>query len=200
MRAVMKSVPPNLCEKIASGECTVLVSKTTPKLKIPFKCYIYCTNEQHELEVLLIDDMDHRVIVGDYRNAENGLNIGNGKVIGEFICDKVYNIISIDPLPWGGALDYAFKFDFKKTCLSVEEFNNCLDGGSGYGIHISDLKIYDKPKELREFRKPCIFEGKDTICYLFCIHCKSNGGLFFDCDRRITRPPKSMYYVEELAN
>ncbi len=42
-KAVMLSVRPKWCEKIASGEKTIEVRKTRPKLETPFKCYIYCT-------------------------------------------------------------------------------------------------------------------------------------------------------------
>lgn len=52
-KAVMLSIRPKWCEKIASGKKTVEVRKTRPKLDTPFKCYIYCTlqgcNEFFEL-------------------------------------------------------------------------------------------------------------------------------------------------------
>lgn len=47
--------------------------------------------------------------------------------------------------------------------------------------HISDRKIYDEPKELREFRKVCL-NGK-------CVDC-----IYEECE--ITRPPQSWQYVE----
>ena len=42
-KAVMLSIRPKWCEKIASGEKTIEVRKTRPKLETPFKCYIYET-------------------------------------------------------------------------------------------------------------------------------------------------------------
>lgn len=63
---------------------------------------------------------------------------------------------------------------------------------------ITDLKIYDKPKELSEFRPICKFEGKDAICALFCPNWKYDGGLFFECTRKVTRPPQSYMFVEEV--
>ena len=42
-KAVMLSIRPKWCEKIASGEKTIEVRKTRPKLDTPFKVYIYCT-------------------------------------------------------------------------------------------------------------------------------------------------------------
>lgn len=46
-KAVMLSILPKWCAKIASGEKTIEVRKTKPKLETPFKCYIYCTQDKH---------------------------------------------------------------------------------------------------------------------------------------------------------
>ena len=72
MKAVMISIRPEWCEKIASGEKTVEVRKTRPKIEPPFRCYIYCT-------------------VGDGATGDILPNSGVtcGKVIGEFVCDKI---------------------------------------------------------------------------------------------------------------
>ena len=40
-----------------------------------------------------------------------------------------------------------------KSCLKVQELKDYLGYKNGYGWHISNLKIYDKPKELSEFEK-----------------------------------------------
>lgn len=42
MKSIMTSVSPYLCEKIASGDCKILVKKSAPK-EVPFKAYIYAT-------------------------------------------------------------------------------------------------------------------------------------------------------------
>ena len=59
-------------------------------------------------------------------------------------------------------------------------------------------EFVEKPKELSEFRPICKFEGKDLICNL-CPNHEYNGGLFFECRRKVTRPPQSWCYVEELC-
>ena len=65
-KAVLISIRPKWCEKIANGEKTIEVRKTRPKkLKNPFRCYIYCTQGR-----------DARRLRGSW-----------GKVIGEFTCD-----------------------------------------------------------------------------------------------------------------
>lgn len=42
-KAVLISIRPDWVEKILSGEKTLEVRKTRPKLETPFKVYIYCT-------------------------------------------------------------------------------------------------------------------------------------------------------------
>lgn len=77
-----------------------------------------------------------------------------------------------------------------ETMLDWEEINIYADGKTLYGWHISDLKIYDKPKELVEFRKPC---DKNANCF-YCKQAAFSGG---NCTGKITRPPQSYMYVEE---
>ena len=43
MKSVLISIQPKWCELIASGEKTVEVRKTKPKIETPFKVYIYET-------------------------------------------------------------------------------------------------------------------------------------------------------------
>ena len=81
-KAVLISVRPEWCQKIASGEKTIEVRKNRPKLAPPFKCYIYCTRDKHlafmqnQMGANLIACMDAEtaILVGGF--------IGNGKIIG----------------------------------------------------------------------------------------------------------------------
>lgn len=182
MKSVLISIKPKWVEKIVSGEKPIEVRKTAPK-EVPFKCFIYMTQGTYK-------------DLGLYREC---IYQNRMKVIGEFICDEV-EIFSVGSLR---------SDDIEKlACLSYNEMINYfykpeeLDGKTakqGFAWHISDLKIYDKPKELSEFRPICKFEGKDAICALFCPNWKYDGGLFFECTRKVTRPPQSWCYVEELC-
>lgn len=186
MKAVLISIQPKWCELIASGKKTVEVRKTRPKIETPFKCYIYETMAQ---------------FIKFVKGARTSYGYGRGKVIGEFVCDKVYDITPIQPFPFGGALDYAFQFEFEKTALTVKEFKDYLDGNSGYGWHISELKIYDKPKELGEFKPWCEESRKTDDNLEICCNCKNafsdEDGIFFGCG--VTRPPQSWCYVEDMS-
>ena len=180
-KAVMISIRPKWCEKIASGKKTIEVRKTRPKLQTPFKCYIYCTRDKHlafmqnqtGTNLIACMDVDAAIPVGGA--------IGNGKVIDEFTCEDIYEI---DPTKTIGA---GFAED---SCVSSRDIHEYLGGQTGYGWHISNLKIYDTPKELSKFSRPfenCI----DKVCDEFgCASCE-NGG-------HIKHAPQSWCYVEEV--
>lgn len=80
----------------------------------------------------------------------------------------------------------------KQSCMSEVELDKYAKGKSLYGWRITDLKIYDKPKELSEFRKPAKpYQTRDTNGSLVNL----NGLSDWTC---LTRPPQSGCYVEEL--
>lgn len=54
MKDVLISIQPKWVEKIASGEKTIEVRKTRPKIDTPFKVYIYATKTGERL--VLKDD------------------------------------------------------------------------------------------------------------------------------------------------
>ena len=95
--------------------------------------------------------------------------------------------------------------DLKEMCLSAQELFDYIGIGKHlYGWHISDLKIYDKPKELSEFRK-----ALDRVyCSYFKDYCEEGcvgfGSTDYVCndywnwEKGLTRPPQSYMYVEEL--
>ena len=175
MKQVLISIQPKWVELIASGKKTIEVRKTAPKLETPFKCYIYETQAKYKTRLL-------------------GLNCicqGRGKVIGYFVCNRIDSLqdheIHITNLS-------------KLSCVSIDELYKYSKGGKDnlYGWHISDLKIYDKPKGLNEFKK-------ENKCYkkgdLDNIGCWERGCIMQEqgwCDGRyskITRPPQSWGYI-----
>lgn len=211
MKSVLISIQPKWCELIASGKKTIEVRKSVPKLETPFKCYIYCTAEKHKGEVLLIDNKGEQVALGDYRNAFHWKNVGNGKVISEFVCDKVdtnYPILipNTDIALYND--EWVLGSKAEEACLTLKEIAEYGKGKPVYGWHISDLVIYDKPKELSEFYRKLpekILESGDYDCRkgeAICIDYPEGGDCCEDCifggRVQITRPPQSWCYVEEL--
>lgn len=189
MKAVLLSIQPKWCELIASGRKTIEVRKTRPQIETPFKCYIYATKGLLSY---------HIPNTGMWHYCEGQ------EVIGEFVCDRIdrlYIPISTSATPPDKEIVE------KVTCLSFNELKKYADGNMFlYGWRISDLKIYDKPKELGEFftKGECQRE--------FCAGCKNfhRGEGWLDgsyCDedcciefgiKPLTRPPQSWCYVEEL--
>ena len=213
MKSVLISIQPKWCELIASSKKTIEVRKTKPKIETPFKCYIYMTKDKW------------------YKDYKNKCHYGNGKVIGEFVCDRVqpfesefvdddcYEFVaSLDYdeygdatgfIEWSNDMDIPYEHNdlYKKSCVSYEDLKKYIGLGINefYAWHISELVIYDKPKELSEF----VVEG-DCSCN-GCNKCKwfdkGNGyNVEDDCRlpyeydfksvRPLKRPPQSWCYVE----
>ena len=186
MKAVMISIQPKWVEKIANGQKTIEVRKTRPKLDMPFKCYIYCTK----------GSKGEKMCFGQYT-----CHIGNGKVIGHFVCDRIYNLVQA-----GAGIMFATEnLDLLEpqmfrdmSCLTDSQLADYLGNKDGYAWHITDLVIYDEPKALGEFEHSCPTNLK-KIPYINCLYCRYNfvGNRGNKCDCKVTRPPQSWCYVEE---
>lgn len=211
-KAVMISIRPKWCEKICRGEKTVEVRKTRPKLETPFKCYIYCTKAKERLIGILKDGDENYGEIYHGKSVFIKLDEGSvcdmwgkrQKVIGEFTCDKIYEIrkrgipenfdycyLSLNE--WGNDdIEVEIKA-ISASCVSKEELNAYgVKAPFLYGWHISDLKIYDKPKELGEFKGLCKVDAD-------CCACPRYNYSKMDCDgRTIKRPFQSWGYVEEM--
>ena len=189
MKAVMISIKPKWCELIAEGKKTIEVRKTKPKIETPFKCYIYCTNTKPYLvwgDVFKGDWETEFTHLSGYnrKDAEKIWDVFNGKVIGEFVCDGIEDFSQ-----WEYEYDTLLRHInlYAGTNGDYKFLSHYLNGQKkGYAWHISDLVVYDKPKELNDFHAPC-----DSRCDGMCFE-----GV--ECCRIITRPPQSWCYVEEL--
>lgn len=146
-RSVLISIQPQWCKLIANERKTLEIRKSRPKLETPFKVYIYCT-----------------------KNSD-GYNVAQGKVIGEFICDKIYKYSTSDALKEDNEIADIEAVDLScvpKNKISDYEYSSagkefCINNIGLYLWHISDLVIYDKPKELTEFGKT---KPPQSWCYI----------------------------------
>lgn len=208
-KAVVLSIRPKWCEKIARGEKTIEVRKTRPKLETPFKCYIYCTLGKH-LAFMQSHAGTNLIACMDVTAAiPVGGAIGNGKVIGEFTCDRIYELAPLNHAPDDVE---------QQACLTREEIVWYLKG-VGYGWHILDLKIYDNPQELSKFRvedKPAIKACKHRFRAGQPEYVARHGGWLqggWGCMKNgepewcencltkpLTRPPQSWCYVEAMKD
>lgn len=103
---------------------------------------------------------------------------GCGKVIGEFVCD---DIITFTKDPYGHDKYFISDSDLEDTCLTEEEIYDYGKGKPLYGWHISELKIYDKPKELSKF-----------------MNAEYNYGKIHLPPRELKRSPQSWCYVGKI--
>lgn len=215
-KSVLISIRPKWCEKITSGEKTIEVRKTRPKLDTPFRCYIYCTVEMAGYDALWVLDTPTRekyslMAVSAYLETPEGANKGNGKVIGEFTCDRIYKIDkdSTDFLFKAGGLS-VYKQAAEEKCglrvaMTDDELHGYLGHCQGYGWHISGLRIYDAPRELSEFSPVCRYKNDDGSCQSRRVACSyqkydysPDGSInLVECGRTLERPPQSWCYVLE---
>lgn len=246
MKEVLISIKPKWCELIASGKKTIEIRKTRPKIKTPFKCYIYCTKEKYKGKYLHTSNKEGRLLGWENPNdceitvqPENFTYIAHtcrGKVIGEFVCDDVskftseftddncyedirYHYFDVEQEEQEMIVvsneweNYNDCWTFRRSCVSFDDLKKYI----GINFHdipfyfwnISELKIYDEPKDLSEFRKPCIHPEMP-----YCPDCK-NGYEYISeseaelyridgeckaewwCLNNIKRPPQSWCYVEK---
>lgn len=204
MKAVMMSIQPEWCKLIADGKKTLEVRKSKPKLKTPFKAYIYCTKGG--------DKYGYQIFVKP-KNANQAKGICTGTVFGEFVCNRIDHLVHSGTCRQdkqltilNSDLSYSqFTNEYlRKTYLTLEEIEAYSKGGDVYAWQISDLVIYDKPKKIYDFVSFCpeyekqnfttkchdcewFVENRDALCY----ECACEG------EKRVRRPPQSWCYVED---
>lgn len=196
MKCVMLSIRPQWCEKIChvmgkdeAGkpiyEKRIEVRKTAPKCEVPFKCYIYCTKAKSQWR---FSDYE-----GAYENSKGEIVYAQQHIIGEFICRGIMQPFN------------SLRLMAKESCLTEEELVAYSNGKPLYGWHISDLKLYDKPRTLSEFKTPPC-EKNEKACGNCKWLVKINTPDVYECEcyaedgRPLTRPPQSYMFVEEVEN
>ena len=179
MTSIMLSIRPEWCEKIFNGEKTLELRKTKPKLRPPYKCYVYETVTCNFSRDFLGKEY--------YRGTQ-----GRGMVIGEFTCDYVQGTVD----PAGGLVDV---IDEKCSCLSAKQIIEYAAGDIVYFWRISKPKLYDEPKSITDFKagNACPYLTKEGCSYKF--HCFRAGKLK-RCGDYLNKPPQSWCYVEEIEH
>ena len=139
MKAILMSIKHKWCELIFSGKKTVEVRKIAPKLKPPFKVYVYMPATKERCR--------HWEHMTAYQNSNGDIVNGSQKVFGEFVCDEKHDI------QFAGA-SYMINNDIsltngiaKQSCLWFDDMFSYLGVKGGAALHITAPKLYDKPKE-----------------------------------------------------
>lgn len=126
-----------------------------------------------------------------------------GKVIGEFICDEITYLGNVSTDPWcaliGDVHEWHKQLVTKYACLTEEEL---LKYGGKYAWRISNLVIYDKPRELSEFYIDSCINFRTGECVSptnECVYLFHNSqGDIQPCITKLKRPPQSWCYVKEV--
>lgn len=166
-KCILMSIKPKYVSMILNKTKTLEVRKRFPKNYRGW-VYIYCTKDK------LKDYYYDKDIFGCYFRVNLDDNLGyeysknlkplNGKVIARFYCNNVEEIEN--RYCKGMLID---------SCLTNWELNNYLGNKQGYAINISQLEIFDTPKELSEF-----------------IQSKRKSWE----EQNVKRPPQSWLYIE----
>lgn len=202
MKAIIQCCTPQECERIARGEQAVKVCKTAPN-EAPFKVYIYQIKESKRR---FLDHRFNSFFAGTSHYKDMG------KVIGEYICNKAEYFDSREA-EWAYAVapsdiwctmpmseTEAIQICKEKAFLTDEDIIDRFgeEDWKATFLYISELKIYDDPRELSEFVKPCNWNYDCCTCKRAVYELtKAEARLFYGCDRELTRPPQSWCYVEE---
>lgn len=123
-KAVLISIRPEWCEKILNGEKTVEIRKNRPSLKMPFKCYIYCTKPVGN-------------VIGEFTCDKIRFYFGKSWLVKE----------DIEDVTAGSCLS----LEQVKEYAGWRKATSFIDRKDLYAWHISDLKIYDQPRKLEDF-------------------------------------------------
>ena len=161
MKTVLLSIRPRHFGKIAVGLKSVEVRKDWPKVEPPFKCIIYCTKD----EALLYSDYCGFEIADPTQDFT-----ANGKVVAEFVCNQICAVLA-HPAVFAGKPLF-FQKAIEDACLTQEEVERYGGGKDVAGLVITNLQVYDEPKELSEFS--------------------------YENGKPVLRPPQNWCYVKEV--
>lgn len=129
MKKVLISISAKWCKLIFRGEKTIEVRKSFPRqLETPFEVLVYLPKK------------------------DCPVNIGcGGTVIGSFVCDKIEKIEFQAQCSSTLSARWTFNRIAKQACLTAVDMIAYLNGDNGYGWHITEPKLFDKPRALGEF-------------------------------------------------
>jgi len=208
-KALLLSIQPEWVEKILNKNKRYEIRKKIPADYRGW-VYIYCTkdsNKRYQLakykDTFAFGVKSNEEIIG------NKYQTINGKVVARFWCDKIETIRRYSESDGYGE-DACYCFDYWDTrrlpqagldvqngsCLTARQLTEYANGKKElYAIHISKLEIFDKPKELNEFKVYKHIKTFNNLSWL-----EKGEHLDFGINKPLTKAPQNYCYVEELVN
>lgn len=194
MESFLISIRPKWTASILNGKKTVEIRRTAPKDWVdyfsgktdkkpePKTVYIYCTKNDNGLRYW-------------------GYHIG-GRIFAKFTLREVTQYITGNNV----SKDSGYMFGdaeregvYEKACLSESDIDRYCPDESFYAWHISDLVIFDRPRELSEFMPPkwdkCGVKDKNGLFQ--CDKCPYGDWANVQCKwKPLTKAPQSWCRVE----
>lgn len=154
MKSIIISIKPEWVAKILNGEKTIEIRKTAPKCDLPIELYIYCTKSKDFLldrdqNFFVWDKHEHHYLY-EYEE-EPKKHYFQGKIVAKFTLREVEIFDDFD------------EELCNRACLDRGQILDYLGTKLGYAWHISDLEIFDEPKELDEFG---LKKAPQSWCYV----------------------------------
>ena len=207
MKAIVKTIKPKTCANIMNRNQSILVIKNKREATAIQKLidengyadiYAYCSKSNTQYLVGSKNKVCEILTkAADTRFSPNiGKYTGNGKVLFKFRCYEMEEILN-----YGLARRSEMMMEelLKGSCLTMEQLNKYAphkeydDDDYIYTIHISDLEIFDQPKELSEFYKvgfdKALKESLNSKPYPLSSVC-------IEKQYQLTKAPQNMCYVE----
>lgn len=201
MKSILISIKPEFVAKILNGKKAIEIRKSKPNIELPCKVYIYCTQPRQPKQDIDCVNADYLTTPHPYtKRYILGANYGkclNGKVVAEFTLNEIETLWHNNKDKTSTATIIDVRMFEKQTCMTWEqylEYHKCKNGKypNSYAWHIEDLKIYDEPKLLNKFFKPC--DGCNKIGSSRC-----TDEVISDCRAKvITRGPADWCYCQEV--
>ena len=201
MKRIMISIKPNWVQKLATREKWLECRKNKAlrkaieneiKEKGKAKVLLYCSQGKPNF---IVKKLENKVWVD--------CGAANGKVVGYLVITHVYNVYYYQKEDERDVSDDHYYIEKSAlddeemgtntyleegSCLSQDELYDYYGGKNGYALYVSDCVVFDKPKELSEFRLHYGYKECKSK------NCSYDGGCWL-CE--LTNPPQNFCYVEE---
>lgn len=113
------------------------------------KCLIYCTKDKNN-QLYRYYGNKYDVLESKQDTMPQPDFFMNGKIVAQFDCEKVEKFDVPYPAYFWEVKD-KLEHITKCSCLSLMNLHHYLGNENGYALHLSNVKVFDEPKELSDY-------------------------------------------------